>query len=119
MNKTITVHGIVNCDSVKKARAWLHERGMEYRFHDFRKQGLPLDKVDRWIAAAGWEALVNRKGTTWRKLDSATQAAVVDAPSAQALMERETSVIKRPVVEWGETVTVGFDPAHWEQIARS
>lgn len=117
MNKTITVHGIPNCDSVKKSRAWLQERGIDYQFHDFKKQGLPLDKVDRWIAAAGWEALVNRKGTTWRKLDGATQAGVVDAASARALMQRETSVIKRPVVEWGDNVSVGFDPARWQRIA--
>lgn len=117
MNKTITVHGIPNCDTVKKSRAWLQERGIDHQFHDFRKQGLQADKLDRWIAAVGWQALINRQGTTWRKLDSATQAAVLDAISARALMQRESSVIKRPVVEWGDTVTVGFDPARWEQIA--
>jgi Spx/MgsR family transcriptional regulator len=118
MTKTITLYGIPNCDTVKKARAWLDEHGIAYRFHDFRKDGLPPANVDRWIEAAGWERLVNRKGTTWRKLDSATQAAVVDAPSARALMQQTVSVIKRPVVEWDDTVTVGFDPAGWEQIAR-
>lgn len=117
MNKTVIVHGIPNCDTVKKSRAWLDERGIAYRFHDFRKDGLPLESVDRWIAAGGWEPLVNRKGTTWRKLDSATQAAVVDAQSARALMQRNVSVIKRPVVEWDAAVTVGFDPVRWEQIA--
>lgn len=117
MSKTITVYGIPNCDSVKKACAWLQQRGIEHQFHDFKKQGLPLDRVDRWLAAAGWETLLNRKGTTWRKLDSATQAGVVDAASARALMERETSVIRRPVVEWRDSVTVGFDPGRWEQIA--
>ena len=117
MNKTITVHGIPNCDTVKKARAWLDEHGVAYRFHDFKKDGLAPDKLDRWIAAAGWEPLVNRKGTTWRKLDSAAQEAVVDAPSASALMQRNVSVIKRPVVEWGDTLTVGFDPARWEGLA--
>ena len=119
MSKTITVYGIVNCDTVKNARAWLQDHGIDYRFHDFKKQGLPPDQADRWIAAAGWEALVNRKGTTWRKLDRAAQAAVVDAPSARALMQEHVSVIKRPVVEWGDTVSVGFDPVRWEQIAAS
>ena len=88
-----------------------------YRFHDFRKEGLPLATVDRWLAATGWETLVNRKGTTWRKLDSATRDGVVDAASARMLMQRETSVVKRPVVEWGEQITVGFDPDRWERIA--
>lgn len=117
MNKTITVHGIPNCDTVKKSRAWLQDRGIDYQFHDFKKQGLSPAQVDRWIAATGWEALVNRKGTTWRKLDGGVQAGVVDAHSARALMQREPSVIKRPVVEWGDTVTVGFDPARWERMA--
>lgn len=117
MTKTIAVYGIANCDTVKKARAWLQDRGIDYRFHDFKKQGLPLDKVDRWIDAAGWEALVNRKGTTWRKLDAATQAGVVGAASARALMLEHVSVVKRPVVEWGDAISVGFDPVRWEQIA--
>jgi Spx/MgsR family transcriptional regulator len=118
MPKTITVHGIPNCDTVKKARAWLQERGIAYDFHDFKKLGLPPEKVDRWIAAAGWEALVNRKGTTWRQLDDASRAAVVDAASARALMQHNTSVVKRPVVEWGDgRITVGFDLALWEPNA--
>ncbi len=117
MSKTITVYGIANCDTVKKARAWLQDHGVGYQFHDFKKQGLPLDHVDRWIAAAGWEALVNRKGTTWRTLDDAVRDAVVDAASARALMEQQPSVIKRPIVEWGSTTTVGFDSGVWEQNA--
>jgi arsenate reductase len=117
MSKTITVYGIANCDTVKKARAWLQDHGVAYQFHDFKKQGLPLDHVDRWVGAAGWEALVNRKGTTWRKLDDATRAAVVDAASAKTLMQQQPSVIKRPIVEWGSTTTVGFDSGVWEQNA--
>ena len=117
MHKTVTVHGIPNCDTVKKARVWLDDHGIAYRFHDFRKDGLPAEKLDRWIAAGGWEPLVNRKGTTWRKLDSAARAAVVDPASAAALMQQNVSVIKRPVIEWGDVVTVGFDPARWERIA--
>lgn len=117
MSKTITVYGIANCDTVKKARAWLQDHDVDYQFHDFKKQGLPLDHVDRWIAAAGWEALVNRKGTTWRKLDDATRAGVVDAASARALMAQQPSVIKRPVVEWTEQTTVGFDAVRWEPLA--
>ncbi|HEX5806472.1 MAG TPA: ArsC/Spx/MgsR family protein, partial [Macromonas sp.] len=67
----IKVYGIPNCDTVKKARTWLSERGLEHEFHDFKKQGVPEQRVDAWLASAGWEKLVNRKGTTWRKLDPA------------------------------------------------
>jgi arsenate reductase len=111
MNKsTITVFGIPNCDTVKKSRTWLTEHGVDYSFHDFKKQGVPTEQLPGWIAATGWEKLVNRKGTTWRKLDAATQAAVVDAASASALMQAQPSVVKRPVVVWADGgVTVGFD----------
>ena len=112
----IVVHGIPNCDTVKKARAWLADHGVDYRFHDFKKDGVPADRLPAWLAEAGWETLINRKGTTWRKLDAAAQAAVDDAASAQALALREPSVIKRPVVDWGGRVTVGFDPAAWDAM---
>ncbi len=111
---TIIFYGIPNCDTVKKARAWLAGQGVDYRFHDFKKDGVPADRLPAWLAAAGRDTLVNRKGTTWRKLAPADQAAAQDDAGAQALMLREPSVIKRPVVEWGREVTVGFDPAAWE-----
>ena len=82
---TITLYGIPNCDTVKRARAWLAEHGATVVFHDFKKAGVPADPLDRWLQSAGWQRLLNRQGTTWRKLDAATQAAVVDAPSARAL----------------------------------
>ena len=105
----VTVYGIPNCDTVKKARVWLAEQAVPYIFHDFKKQGVPADLLPKWLAAVGWETLVNRKGTTWRKLDEATRLAVVDAASATALMLTNPSVIKRPVVVWGDgTVSVGF-----------
>ena len=109
----IKLYGIPNCDTVKKARAWLAEHGQDYSFHDFKKQGVPPELLARWVRAAGWEKLLNRKGTTWRQLDGATQAAVVDAASAEALMRASPSVIKRPVVDWGLDITVGFDAADW------
>ena len=106
----VTVFGIPNCSTVKKARTWLTEQGVDYAFHDFKKQGIPADLLPSWIAAVGWEKLVNRKGTTWRKLDDATQSAVVDADTASDLMLANPSVVKRPVVVWGDgCVTVGFD----------
>ena len=114
----ITVFGIPNCDTVKKARQWLSAHGLDYQFHDFKKQGVPSDLLPVWQKAAGWEPLVNRKGTTWRKLDAATQAGVADAASARALMLAQASVIKRPVVQWSANtadISVGFDPDAWSQ----
>lgn len=111
---TTTVHGIPNCDTVKRARAWLTEQGVAASFHDFKKAGLPPDLLDAWIARVGWEPLVNRKGTTWRQLDDATRAAVVDAASARALMLDKPSLVKRPVVAWADgALTVGFDAAEF------
>jgi Spx/MgsR family transcriptional regulator len=113
MNKPpITLYGIPNCDTVKKARTWLSDQGVDYVFHDFKKLGVPADQLPAWIGAVGWEKLVNRKGTIWRKLDDATRAAVVDAASASALMLVHPSVVKRPVVAWPDgRVTVSFDAA--------
>jgi Spx/MgsR family transcriptional regulator len=107
----ITLYGIPNCDTVKKARAWLTQHGVAYRFHDFKKDGVSGAQLDRWIEELGWEKLVNRQGTTWRKLDPAVQSGVTDAKSARQVMLENVSVIKRPVVEWGARSTVGFDPA--------
>jgi len=110
-----TLYGISNCDTVKKARAWLTDHGVVYTFHDFKKQGVPILRLDYWLVNAGWEKLLNRQGTTWRKLDDSTKAAVTNARSARALMLAQPSVIKRPVVEWSaSTVTVGFDAADWK-----
>ncbi len=115
----ITVYGIANCDSVKKARAWLTAQGLLYQFHDFKKQGVPAERLAAWMAAVGWERLLNRQGTTWRKLEPALQQTVVDATSASVLLLQHSSAIKRPVVEWQRgnslTTTVGFDAAQWAQ----
>lgn len=111
-----TVYGIPHCDTVKRSRAWFDEHRIAYTFHDFKKQGVPPLALDVWIAKLGWEALVNKKGTTWRKLDPKVQSAIVDAASARALMLREPSVIKRPVVAFGDSarvITVGFSPDAW------
>jgi arsenate reductase len=108
------VYGITNCDTVKKARAWLDERGIGYTFHDFKKAGLPPTNLDAWIAAAGWEQVLNRKGTTWRKLDEETRTAVTDPASARALMRVHPNLVKRPVIEWDDgRITVGFEPDRW------
>jgi arsenate reductase len=112
-----TLFGISNCDTVKRARAWLAEHRVDYRFHDFKKEGVPEAELDRWLARPGWEALVNRRGTTWRRLDEATRASVVDAASARAALLANPSLIKRPVVNWGGKtgVTTGFDAEDWKR----
>ena len=109
----LTLYGIPSCDTVKKARAFLAERDVAHVFHDFKKQGVPVDALDRWLDVLGWERVLNRRGTTWRQLDAARQAAVVDAASAKALMLEMPSVIKRPVVAQGDTLDIGFDATGW------
>lgn len=107
----VTLYGLPNCDTVKKARAWLAEAGVAVQFHDFKKLGVPHDRLDVWMAAAGWDVLLNRRGTTWRRLDAQAQASASDESGARALFLSQPSVIKRPVVEWGlhGHITVGFD----------
>jgi len=114
-----TLFGITSCDTVKRARAWLDEHGVAYHFHDFKKDGVPEAELDRWLRAPGWEALVNRRGTTWRRLDEATRSSVVDDVSARAVLLANPSLIKRPVVDWGARagVTTGFDAAQWKSLA--
>ena len=112
---TPTIFGIPNCDTVKKARAWLSEHGVAHAFVDFKKQGVDETALARWLAQLGWQALLNTRGTTWRRLDDAARAAVTDAASAQALMLAQPSVIKRPVVAWPDgSVSAGFDAAAWQ-----
>ena len=113
----IILYGTPNCDTVKKARAWLTGQGLAYSFHDFKKAGVPPERLAAWEDALGWQKLLNRQGTTWRKLDAAVQSGVTDAASAQALMQAQPSVIKRPVVEWGHDTTVGFDAEAWSARA--
>lgn len=118
-NPMTTLYGIPNCDTVKKARTWLTDHNVDYSFHDFKKQGVPEAQLDHWLAAVGWDTLVNRKGTTWRGLDAATKAAVLDAASARSAMLSAPSIVKRPVVVWANgQVTVGFKPETFaEQLA--
>ncbi len=118
MTAPLRLHGIPNCDTVKRARAWLGEQGIAHEFVDFKKAGAGEAELARWADAVGWERLLNRQGTTWRKLDAAVQSSVVDAASARRLMQAQVSVIKRPVVEWPDgVVTVGFSPQAWAERA--
>jgi len=108
------VYGIKNCDTVKKARKFLDEAGVSYTFHDYRKDGVDADRLAAFVKEFGWEAVLNKRGTTWRRLDEATQASVVDAASALDVMIENPSTIKRPIVEGAAKNFVGFDPVSWE-----
>ena len=108
------LYGIPGCDTVKKARRWLTESAVEYQFHDYKKAGIEPSRLKAWAKVVGWETLLNRRGTTWRKLDEATRDGVNEA-RAIALMTEHTSLIKRPVVESGDDLVVGFDQLEWEK----
>jgi len=105
---TITLYGIPNCDTVKKARTWLADNGHDFTFHDFKKQGLSRELVEGWLKDLDWETLVNRKGMTWRNLSDERKASITDNDSAIALMLENPSVIKRPVLVGQGPVSVGF-----------
>jgi Spx/MgsR family transcriptional regulator len=114
---SITLYGIPNCDTVKKARTWLTDQGFEYVFHDFKKQGLPENALNSWLKALGWETVVNRKGTSWRKLSPQEQGSVTSAQTAKPFLLANPSLVKRPVIEWqsakGTDITVGYQPEQW------
>jgi len=110
---TIDVYGIPNCDTVKKARVWLDAKGVGYTFHDYKKEGADPVKLAAWCDAAGWEKVLNRAGTTFRKLPDADKADL-DAKKAVAVMAANPSCIKRPVVEYPGGILVGFKEAEWE-----
>jgi len=115
----ITLYGIPNCDTVKKARAWLAEHGIEHRFHDFRKAGISPELISGWLAYLPWETLVNRRGTTWRALPQERKDAVVDDGSAIALMLESPSVIKRPVLALAGATHVGYSADLYQQIFKA
>lgn len=108
----LILYGIPNCDTVKKARAWLDGRGHTYAFHDYKKAGIDEARLRTWIDAVGWEALLNRAGTTFRKLAEADKAGL-DADKAVALMVAQPSMVRRPVVEFDGALLVGFKPEIW------
>ena len=111
---TIKLYGIANCDTVKRARAWLTQNSRQHEFIDFKKGGVPPARLDAWLAGVGWQTLLNRKGTTWRQLADGDRDAVIDAVSARRLLLAQPSLVKRPVVEWDDgRITVGFDAEAW------
>lgn len=105
------IYGIKNCGSVKKALNWLDDRGISYTFHDYKKEGVTEQKLREWENKVGWEVLLNKRGTTWRQIPAAEQERIVDADSAIGLLAEHTSAIKRPVIEHGSEILVGFDEA--------
>jgi arsenate reductase (glutaredoxin) len=108
----ITVYGIPNCDTVKKSRAWLDTRGIAYAFHDYKKLGVDPVKLGNWCRREGWETVLNRAGTTFKKLPDKDKLGL-DQTKAVALMLAQPSMIKRPIVEHGPTLLVGFNPESW------
>jgi arsenate reductase (glutaredoxin) len=111
---TIQLYGIPNCDTVKRARAWLLEHHAAFDFHDFKKTGVPAESLPLWMAALGRDALINRKGTTWRGLDDTLRALAEADTTALDLIKAQPSVVKRPVAQWPNgRVTVGFDATRW------
>jgi len=106
---TTTLHGIRNCDTMKKAWTWLDEHGIAYDFHDYKKQGIDRETLESWVQAVGWEVLLNRAGTTFKKLPDADKLGI-DAARAVDLMLAQPSMIKRPVLAMGDRLIVGFKP---------
>lgn len=112
---TITLYGIPNCDTVKKARKWLDAKSIDYAFHDYKKHGADPGRIAGWVGQAGWEVVLNRRGTTFRKLPD-SQKEGLDAGKAVALMAANPSCIKRPVVEYPGGLLVGFKEAEWDSV---
>ena len=110
----VTMYGIKNCDTIKKARTWLETRSIAYSFHDYKTAGIDQDKLSMWIKQVGWEKLLNRAGTTFRKLPDAQREGLTETKAIK-LMLAQPSMIKRPVLELGRDILVGFDPKTYEQ----
>lgn len=114
----ITLHGIRNCDTMKKAMRWLQAEGLEYTLFDYKKEGLPPAMIEQWLKQVDWEDLVNRRGTTWRKLPEAERESI-DRDSAIQLMSDNPSLVKRPVLVTGKTILIGFDTERYSDTLKS
>ena len=115
MTDAVILYGIANCDTIKKARTFLNNRGIEYQFHDYRKQGLDSELLETWVQDLGWEALINRRGTTWRQLDSSTRDSL-DTGSAIVVMLANPAIIKRPLLVKAGQRYLGFSDQRYSQI---
>lgn len=112
------IYGIKNCDTMKKAFAWLNNAGIAYEFHDYKKSGIDAETLVRWEKKLGWETLLNRRGSTWHKLPEATKTGI-NRRNALQLMQEQTSLIKRPLLENSALLLCGFDPENWQQALQS
>ena len=110
----VTIYGIKNCSTMKKAFAWLDKHGVLYTFHDYKKDGVPSERLKSWSARVGWEKLANSRGPTWRKIPEAERAGLNEA-RALTLLERHSSATKRPVIEAGAKLLVGFDETEFQK----
>ena len=106
---TTIIYGIANCDTMKKARKWLNDNDIEYTFHDYKKQGVPDKELKKWLQQVDWEVLLNRRGTTWRKLDESVRENINEKAAFKIMLENP-SIIKRPVLDIDGNITVGFKP---------
>ncbi|MCG8671900.1 MAG: ArsC family reductase [Pseudomonadales bacterium] len=109
------MYGIKNCDTIKKAKKWLEDSGVDYQFHDFRRDGLTAEKLDSWCNIVSWELLLNKRGTTWRQLPEEVKSSI-DETSAKKIMLENPAIIKRPVLEANDEVHVGFKAAEYEKL---
>jgi arsenate reductase (glutaredoxin) len=117
----LILYGIPSCDTVKKARKWLDAQQVTYQFHDYKKQGISREKLDQWLTQVPWEKLLNRAGTTWRKLSQEQKETITDAASAAEYLQNNTSAIKRPLLEneAGTVVALGFSESEYSSLFTS
>ena len=111
----VTLYGIKNCDSVKKAKKWLDDHAVDYQYHDFRIDGLPADSVQRWLDELGWETLLNKRSTSWKQLDTTTRESM-DTASAKAAILEQATLIKRPLLDTGHSLFTGFSAERYKKI---
>lgn len=111
----VTIYGIPNCDSTIKAINWLKKNNILYTFHDYKKEGITLAKLNEWTKISGWEILLNKKGTTWKKIEPSIQSTIKNSKLAAKLMQNQTSLIKRPILEVAGTIVVGFSEAAYQE----
>ena len=109
-----TLYGIPNCDTVKKARNWLDEHNVDYQFHDFRKDGLSQSTIENWLEELAWDKVVNKRSTTWRSLSEETKSAMNSSLAVQEIL-KQTTLVKRPVLESGDILLIGFNEATWKE----
>lgn len=114
---TVTIYGIKNCDTMKKAMKWLDTAGVEYHFHDYRKEGVPGERLRHWCDQLGWETVINRRGTTWRKLDQSLRD-TMDTEGAIEQALANPSLIKRPILETDNTLQAGFNQEDWQALLK-